>query len=140
MKGSTVNRKTLEKDEFRNKGLDAICQKYNSKVLKDVDFTELKFKFKLSKKDAQTLLACVEEDAKFLRSYNLTDYSLYVTVHSYDKYDFEQAFRNPRIMKSTCNSYLYNFAIIDFLTVYFIYIDSFRILTFIKKEKYSSKI
>ncbi len=94
-----------------------IIEKYSKKILKDNDFKLLDFSFKLSKRDAQLLQQNISSDAEFLKGYNLTDYSLLLSIHKYTKEDLDKSFKNYRIMKSSDGEYLYNFSIIDFLTV-----------------------
>lgn len=121
LKGSTVDRNTLEpkdRDMIRNGKKHEVVEKYAKKVLKDNDFKELEFKLKLSKKDAQFLQKNISADAEFLKGYQLTDYSLLLSLHKYSKDDMNKSFKNYRIMQSFDGDYIYNFSVIDFLTVY----------------------
>lgn len=120
MKGSTRDRSTFEakeKEMILNGKQQEIIEKFKKKVLKDNDFTDLKMEFKLSKKDANNLIQNISLDTDFLKGYNLTDYSLFVTFHKYTDEEANKIFKNPRINKSTDQTVLYNFSIIDFLCV-----------------------
>jgi len=94
-----------------------VIEKFKKKILKDNDFTDLKMQFKLSKKDATLLMQNISLDADFLKGYNLTDYSLFVTIHKYSEEEANKVFKNHRINKSIDTTVLYNFSIIDFLCV-----------------------
>lgn len=121
LKGSSVNRSTLKEQQkafYANGFKDKINDKDNLTILKDNDFNFLKLNFFLSQKDAKNFILSIENDAQFLSNYNLTDYSLLVSVNKFDKDDYLKNF-NCRVMKSFDNKYLFNFAIIDFLTVKF---------------------
>lgn len=108
-----------DRDSIRSKKLtiDEAIEKYNSHILKDMDFRDLGVNFHLTKKDSNILTHFIKNDSEFLRQYNLTDYSLLVTIHHYTKIDYEKSYKNQRIMKSNDGKYLYNFSIIDFLSV-----------------------
>jgi hypothetical protein len=99
-----------------------VMQKYKDKVLKDNDFTDLKLQFKLSNPDSEIFQQNICSDAELLRGYNLMDYSLLVSIHTYTKEDEERNRNNYRVMISTDKEYIFNFSIIDFLTVtYFLF-------------------
>jgi hypothetical protein len=120
LKGSTVDRSALDaKDrEMIESGKSSeVIAKYKKKVLKDLDFSDLKFQFKLNKKDAHFLQTNMCSDAEFLRGYNLMDYSCLLSVHKYTPEDESRHSQNPRVMISTDKDYIYNFSIIDFLSV-----------------------
>ncbi len=117
-----------------------IIEKYSKKILKDNDFKLLDLSFKLSKRDAQLLQQNISSDAEFLKGYNLTDYSLLLSIHKYTKEDSDKSFKNYRIMKSSDGEYLYNFSIIDFLTVIIYLKYFFRNTIFIKQERNSEKV
>ena len=86
-------------------------------VLKDNDFSSLNMKFRLSKKDANRMDKWVTNDAELLKGNNITDYSLLVTIHSFNKEDYERNKTNYRVFKSFDNLHLYNFSLIDFFCV-----------------------
>jgi hypothetical protein len=120
MKGSSVDRSILlpeDRDRIKRGHHEEIIEKYKKSILKDMDFKDFHLKFKLSKKDSNLLSTYVASDAELLKGYQLTDYSLLVTIHRYNKEYFEKCFKNPRIMKSSDNKYIYCFSIIDFLAV-----------------------
>ena len=122
MKGSTRDRSTFElkdRDMILNGKQQEVLEKYKKKVLKDNDFMDLKLQFKLSKKDANNLIQDISLDADFLKGYNLTDYSLFVTIHKYTEEEANKSLKNYRINKAVDNSVIYNFSIIDFLCVNF---------------------
>ncbi len=96
---------------------EEIMEKFKKKVLKDNDFTDLQMQFNLSKKDANNFIQNISLDADFLKGYNLTDYSLFVTIHKYSEEEANKIFKNYRINKSNDSTVLYNFSIIDFLCV-----------------------
>lgn len=124
MKGSTRDRSTFElkdRDMILNGKKQEVLEKYRKKVLKDNDFLDLKLQFKLSKKDANNLIQDISLDADFLKGYNLTDYSLFVTIHKYTEEEANKSLKNYRINKAVDNSVIYNFSIIDFLCVNFFY-------------------
>lgn len=124
MKGSTRDRSTFEakdKEMIANGKEQEVIEKYKKKVLKDNDFTDLKMQFKLSKKEANNFIQNISLDADFLKGYNLTDYSLFVTIHKYSEEEANKIFKNHRINKSIDQTVLYNFSIIDFLCVNLIF-------------------
>lgn len=85
--------------------------------MKDNDFTDLKLSLSLKREDANKIISRLEQDTKFLQSYNLTDYSLLLSMHVFLKEDYEKFKDNPRIFKSDDGKFLYCFSIIDFLSV-----------------------
>jgi hypothetical protein len=120
MKGSTKDRSVLEQrdiDMIKNGKKNDVIEKYQKKVLKDNDFKDLEFSFKLNEENSMELQRNLASDAEFLKGYNLTDYSLLLTIHKCNKEDFEMCFKNYRVMKSFDDMYIYNFSIIDYLTV-----------------------
>lgn len=96
---------------------DKHFEKYKKSTLKDNDFTDLKLSLSLRKEDANKIITRMEQDTKFLQTYNLTDYSLLLSIHIFMKEDFERTRDNPRIFRSADGNYLYCFSIIDFLSV-----------------------
>jgi hypothetical protein len=121
LKGSTVNRsclKEVDKDSYK-KGLKTeILGKYKNAVLKDSDLDFLGVKFLLSYIDGTNLITSVENDSDFLANYGITDYSLLVAIHTFSsKESFKPYYTNTRIYKSSDEKFIFNFAIIDFLTV-----------------------
>jgi hypothetical protein len=97
--------------------IDEVIKKNSKVVLKDNDFTNLKLKFKLTKKDSTRLDKWVNHDCELLKGNSITDYSLLITIHNYTKEDYERNKNNHRVLKSFDNLYLYNFSIIDFFCV-----------------------
>lgn len=102
--------------ELINKN-EKFYDKYKKSTLKDNDFTDLKLSLLLKKEEATKIVSRIEQDTKFLQSYNLTDYSLLLSIHIFIKEDYDKFKENPRIFKSTDGKYLYCFSIIDFLSV-----------------------
>lgn len=120
IKGSSVNRDTIldiDKKIYNQGHKETVIGRYQNKTLKDNDLTFLSLKFNLNSTDARNLILSVENDADFLAKYYVTDYSLFVNINKFNKDDYRASFRNTRIMKSTEDEYLFNFSIIDFLTV-----------------------
>jgi hypothetical protein len=120
LKGSTRDRSTFvakDREMIINGKQQEVIEKFKKKVLKDNDFTDLKMLFKLSKKEANNLIQNISLDADFLKGYNLTDYSLFVTIHKYSEDEANKIFKNYRINKATDQTVLYNFSLIDFLCV-----------------------
>lgn len=120
MKGSTRDRNTFDlsdKEKIKEGKIEEIKDKYRKKVLKDNDFTDMEMKLKLSKKDKENFIQNIHLDADFLKGYNLTDYSFFVTMHKYSEIEANTAFKNYRLNISTDNKIIYNFSIIDFLCV-----------------------
>ena len=101
----------------KNNKIVDIIEKFKTKILKDNDFTTLGMKLNISREDAKMLQFEVCSDAEFLKGYNLTDYSILLTVHKYTEEAFNQNKSNYRIIKSIDGLYLYNISIIDFLVV-----------------------
>jgi len=102
---------------INNNKKQEVIEKYKKNVLKDNDFKLLGYELKLSKKDAQLFQNNISADAELLKGEYLTDYSLLLSIHKYNKEDFDKNFKNYRIMKSYDNEYIYCVSIIDFLTV-----------------------
>jgi hypothetical protein len=120
MKGSSKDRSVLTKGDIEavlEGKRDIIVEKYKKKVLKDNDFKDLGFSLKLSKKDALIFQNNIANDAEFLKGYNLTDYSILLTIHKNNPDDSEKALSNYRVLKSANGEYLYNISIIDYLCV-----------------------
>ena len=123
LKGSTVQRRTLNKEDNQdviNGYKEEVLEHYKNKILKDLDFDILDFSFNFSKKDCDLIQNSLCEDSEFLKGNNLIDYSLLCSIHhfnqeDYDNVDEEQKYR---IIISKNKKYLYNFSIIDFLTLY----------------------
>lgn len=119
LKGSSVDRssfKETQKSFYRDGFKDLIAEDHKNMILKDNDFSCLKLNFTLSANDARNFALSIENDSEFLSKYNITDYSLLVTLHKFRKDDYIKYY-NCRVMKSFDDKYLYNFSIIDFLTV-----------------------
>ncbi len=118
LKGSTVDRRIIKRSDLEliHKN-EKYFEKYKNSTLKDNDFSDLKLSLMLKKEDANKIIAIIEQDTKFLQSYNLTDYSLLLSIHVFMKEDYEKAEDNPRIYRSTDGKYLYCLSIIDFLCV-----------------------
>jgi hypothetical protein len=121
-----VDRSVLDlrdQDMVKSGKLDKVLEKHKNKILKDNDFELLGFKFKVSKLEFEFLYKNISSDAEFLKFYHLTDYSILLSIHRFNQEDFDKCDRNQnyRILKSTDNKYLYNFSIIDFLTVFLSY-------------------
>jgi hypothetical protein len=120
LKGSTVNRSCMlqvDKNIYLEGHKEDVINRYKSSLLKDNDLAFLNLKFYLSLSDAKNLILSVGNDAEFLEKYYITDYSILCSIHHYRKEDYKMFFTNTRIMKSADDKYLFNFAIIDFLTV-----------------------
>eukprot|EP00340_Litonotus_pictus_P011140 CAMPEP_0170539604 /NCGR_PEP_ID=MMETSP0209-20121228/104053_1 /TAXON_ID=665100 ORGANISM="Litonotus pictus, Strain P1" /NCGR_SAMPLE_ID=MMETSP0209 /ASSEMBLY_ACC=CAM_ASM_000301 /LENGTH=380 /DNA_ID=CAMNT_0010841611 /DNA_START=1221 /DNA_END=2359 /DNA_ORIENTATION=- len=131
LKGSTVDRNILTKqdlaylnDSKNSKGLSRrqkateLVTKYTGKVFKDKDIMELSFKFKLNKSSASSLIECLRDDTNILKKFNLTDYSLLVSVHRKEEEDFTKLHPPVRIMSSSKGELMYSFSVIDFLVEY----------------------
>jgi hypothetical protein len=121
-----------DKEMVMNGKKNEIIEKYSKKILKDLDFKLLGLNFNLTKKDAQNLVQNITSDAEFLKGYNLTDYSLLLSIHKFTKEDLDKSFKNYRIMRSSEGQFLYNFSVIDFLTVTIL---NFRNMIYSKQEK-----
>ena len=120
MKGSSVDRLVLSPAELnmiKDGQIANIIDQKKKVVLKDNDFKALKMSFKLSKKDAQNLITYISSDAEFLKGSNITDYSLLVTIHKFNESEVNLIYKNYRLMKSFDDNYIYNFSLIDYLTV-----------------------
>lgn len=118
LKGSTVDRRIIKRSDLEliHKN-EKFFEKYKKSTLKDNDFSDLKLSLLLKKEDVNKIITRIEQDTKFLQSYNLTDYSLLLSIHVFIKEDFEKIKDNPRIFRSVEGKYLYCFSIIDFLCV-----------------------
>jgi hypothetical protein len=125
MKGSSVDRSVLEKKDIQliQDGRTAqVEDRYKKTILKDNDFKALGYYLKLSKKDAMMMQSNVASDAEFLYGYNLTDYSILLTIHRYNDDDADKVISNYRIFKSTDGKWIYNLSIIDyFCVIYFLF-------------------
>jgi hypothetical protein len=123
MKGSSKDRSVLTKADIEmvlDGRRDVIVEKYRKKVLKDNDFKDLGFSLKLTKKDALTFQNNIANDAEFLKGYNLTDYSILLTIHKFNADDAEKSLNNYRVLRSSNGEYLYNISVIDYLCVNFL--------------------
>ena len=123
LKGSTVQRVTLNKDDKQDviDGFkEEVLNKYKKSVLKDLDFDLLDFNFNFSKKDCDLIQNSLCEDSEFLKGNNLIDYSLLCSIHNFKESDYDNIDENQkyRIIKTKDNKFLYNLSIIDFLTPY----------------------
>lgn len=94
-----------------------LLEKYKKSILKDNDFSDLKLSLFLNKEESGKILSRINHDAKFLQAYNVTDYSLLLSIHNFTKEEYETHKHNPRIFKSKDANFLYNLSIIDFLSV-----------------------
>jgi hypothetical protein len=120
MKGSSVDRSVLEARDMMliQDGKTAqVEDKYKKTILKDNDFKALGYSLKLSKKDAILMQSNIASDAEFLYGYNLTDYSILLTLHRFNDQDAEKTISNYRVFKSTDGKWLYNLSIIDYFCV-----------------------
>lgn len=115
LKGSTVDRQCISAKDANELSKEVLMEKYKNSVLKDKDLSILQIKFNLSSFDGRNLLTCIEKDSEFLQEYNITDYSLLVFVHKYQKEVMFNNLGNLRIMRSVDCKYIFNFSIIDFL-------------------------
>lgn len=140
LKGSTVDRQFICKDDLMTLTKRQLMKKYKDKVLKDTDLAILNMNLNLNGYDGKNLLICVDNDSMFLQKFGVTDYSLLIFIHKYDTKDISNNFANLRIMKSNDKKYLFNFSIIDFLGVSIIIIifylfNVFRPSTLRKKAR-----
>lgn len=122
MKGSSVDRSVFEqkdRDMIANGKASDVMEKYKKKILKDNDFLDLGLKFRLTRRDADMFQKNIANDAEFLKGYELTDYSILLSIHRVNNNDLEKSYKTYRILKSSDDMYLYNFSIIDFLCVKF---------------------
>ena len=94
-----------------------IIEKYKNSILKDNDFKDLKLRLILKKEEINDIIKRIQQDAQFLELYNLTDYSLLLSIHSFSKEEYEKSKDNPRIFKSLDDKYMFCLSIIDFLCV-----------------------
>jgi hypothetical protein len=137
MKGSSVDRSVLSKtdvEEISQGLINKIEERHKKNILKDNDFKALGYSLKLNKKDAFMLQNNIANDSEFLKGYNLTDYSILLTIHTYNEIDYQRLGTNYRLYKSIDNKLLYNLSIIDFFCV--IYINKRHIILpkLLKKE------
>ena len=103
----TVNKENIDYEKFKNR------------ILKDTDFKNLGLKVKLSPNDSSHLQALIKKDSEFLKKYDLTDYSLLLSIHNKQE---RFTTLNYRTIISSDNLHIYSFSIIDFLTVFIIYL------------------
>ncbi len=101
---------------------EKLLEKYKKSTLKDNDFTDLHLSLHLYNEDKLKIMAKIEHDSKFLQSYNLTDYSLLLSIHIYIEEEYEKYKDIPTIFKSSDGNFIYCFSIIDFLCVIFYFI------------------
>ncbi len=121
IKGSSVNRSelTFEERKMVNNGKVAdVISGLKNRVLKDTDFKELGIRLLLSKKDYDFLFTYIKEDITFLCKKNIHDYSILINIHQYNEEEYSKFSNNYRVFKSTDQSYIYSFSIIDFITEY----------------------
>jgi len=91
--------------------------KYKNVILKDNDLKDLNITLNLTNEEMKKIIKQIENDTAFLNSYNITDYSLLLTINEYKLEDYEKFNDNIRIFKSKDDKYLYSLSIIDFLSV-----------------------
>lgn len=101
-----------------------MIQKYKNEILKDNDLKDLNIKLNLTDEDMERIIKQIEDDTAFLNSYNITDYSLLLTINEFKLEDYEKFADNIRIFKSRDDKYLYSLSIIDFLSVFIYFIFS----------------
>lgn len=98
-------------------------QKHKDSVLKDLDIVEIGFRIRLDSDVAGKLIENIKSDTECLRMFNLTDYSLLITVHT-----------GPQVPKRDCGirvveshdenngpirqKLMFTFSLIDFLAEY----------------------
>lgn len=119
LKGSTVDRRVLSRDEIhkiKNNNL-TILNNVKNLVLKDEDFLNLGLSLNISRKDADIFEEIIRNDTEFLKNYIITDYSLLLNIHAYREEDYERNYKSNRIFKSCDLKYIYCVSIIDFLGV-----------------------
>jgi len=87
------------------------------RIYKDEDFNKFEISISLSNKDGVNLQSLVRQDAEFLKSFGITDYSLLVSIHKFTHVENFQLKFDYRTYKSYDNLFLYSFAIIDFFKV-----------------------
>ena len=121
LKGSTVDRSIIQKKDLnllidKNKNM---IKKYKKVILKDNDLKDLKIALNLTNEEMNKIIRQIKVDTAFLNSFNITDYSLLLTINEYRSEDYEKFKDNNRIYKSKDEKYLYNISIIDFLSVIF---------------------
>ena len=94
-----------------------MIQKYKNVILKDNDLKDLDISLNLTTEESERIIQQIEDDTAFLNSFNITDYSLLLTINEYKSEDYEKFKDNIRVFKSRDNKYLYSLSIIDFLSV-----------------------
>lgn len=116
LKGSTVDRSVLKNRDLRriDQNRDDVIASMRDEILKDNDLRMLDFKFNITKKQAEYLVDALNNDFLILKNHSITDYSLLVNIHEYQDGYHDKIYRN---FVSQDNKYVYNFSIIDFLTV-----------------------
>ena len=98
----------------RNKKM---LKKYKNLILKDNDLIDLGIILNIHQKEANEIILKIKEDSLFLRDYNITDYSLLLTVNEFKEEDYLNFKGVWGVYKSIDGKYLYNISIIDFLSV-----------------------
>ncbi len=101
-----------------------MIKKYKKVILKDNDLMNLNIILNLTNEDMNKIINQIKDDTEFLNSFNITDYSLLLTINEFRLKDYEKFNNNIRIYKSKDEKYIYSLSIIDFLSVisYFIII------------------
>ena len=144
LKGSTVNRMTMSYDELNIIKKNSLLYNHNksvynlnNKVMKDEDFRLLGINY-LNFVDSERyrFINLIEEDALLLKKYNITDYSILLSIYDLkdyyntldlennltersEKFDYISKLQNyNNTFISEDQRYLYQIAIIDFLTEY----------------------
>ena len=114
MKGSTVDREVIKAHDIKKfkYGSDAEKQKLGellkSLVLKDRDFINLELGVCVSKSDANLLRNMINSDSAFLKSFQITDYSLLLTVFqipNVTQEDLKNDIKRGEITKQYCSNY-----------------------------------
>lgn len=128
-----VSKLSLERIKALEKEVYLALNYYDGEVLKDEDLKSIGFKLMFSDEDSERFIDSIEKDCKLLKDYNITDYSILINVydlHSYyvsSKDTNEMISRNQKIEEikenfnyfiSIDNQYLYEIAIIDYLSEY----------------------
>jgi hypothetical protein len=116
-KGSTVDRQVIAKSDICLPK-EKIWEKYKNIVLKDKDLNITGLKFILDSKDWSNLISIIDKDSLFLENLKITDYSLVVSVHDYNKEILDKNKKNQHIYASKDLKYIFNFFIVDFLGPY----------------------
>lgn len=100
----------------RNQKASELITKHKGKVFKDKDLIELGFKLRISKSNASNLLECINDDLSILKKYNLTDYSLLVSIHTKNNKEYSTTLYPPvRVIESSKGDLIYCLSLIDFL-------------------------